>query len=94
MSLEEIPEYFADTFGITTEVAQIILSVAVILAIVLPTMYLAKDKHQLPVIIMLFVSIALLVGLTWLPFWMLIVSLLIGASGIAYLGSNMIGGSG
>ena len=94
-SLESIPTWFSDTMNITLEAAQMILSVAVILAVLLPTMYLSmrlKTSSHLPTILMFFLVEALLVGITWLPFWILIATVAVLALAIAALGTKVVTG--
>ncbi len=92
-SLEDIPTWFSDTMNISLEAAQMILSVAVILAILLPTMYLARGTRAITVeLVMLFIGEVLLVGIGWLPFWVLIATLAVLALAIASLGTKVVTG--
>jgi len=94
-SLESIPIWFSDTLNITLEAGQMILSVAVILAILLPTMYLSmklKTSSHLPTILMFFLTESLLVGIGWLPFWILIATVALLAFAIASLGTKAVTG--
>lgn len=91
MSLESIPTYFSDYMDITLEAAQVILSIVVILAVLLPIMYLSKGNRTVE-IIMLFLSMTLLVGIGWAPFWLLIASAAMMALAIATLGVNAVVG--
>ena len=90
--IEEIPAWLADAWGINLGTAQVIISIIVIFAILLPTMYLSQDKHQLPVIISLFLGEMLLVGIGWLPFWILIATVAVVVMSIALLGTKMVTG--
>ena len=82
MSLESIPTWFSDTAGITLAAAQVILSVSVLLAVLLPIMLLSRNRSGFVIeIIVIFVMESLLVGIGWLPFWILILT--IGAIAIA-----------
>ena len=93
MSLESIPTYFSDFMGITLAAAQAILSIVVILAVLLPTMYLARgNKSTIIEIVMLFLTEAFLVGIGWLPFWLLIATVAVLAFGIASLGTKVVTG--
>ena len=47
MSLESIPTYFSDFMDISLEAGQAILSIIVILAVLLPTMYLSVSYTHL-----------------------------------------------
>jgi hypothetical protein len=92
-SLESIPTWFSDFANISLEAAQMILSVSVILAILLPTMYLARGTRAIMIeIVMLFLSMSLLVGIGWLPFWILIATVAVLALAIASLGTKVVTG--
>ena len=93
-SLEDIPAYFADFMGISLEAAQVILSIVVILAVLLPTMYLARGTRAITIeIVMLFLCECLLVGIGWLPFWILIATIAVMAIAIALLGARVVTGA-
>ena len=92
-SLESIPTWFSDFTNISLEAAQMILSVSVILAILLPTMYLARGTRAIMIeIVMLFLSMSLLVAIGWLPFWILIATVAVLALAIASLGTKVVTG--
>lgn len=93
-SLEDIPAYFADFMGISLAAAQVILSIVVILAVLLPTMYLARGTRAITIeIVMLFLCECLLVGIGWLPFWILIATIAVMAIAIAMLGTKIVTGA-
>lgn len=92
ISLEDIPAAVADLWGITLASAQILLSIIVILAVLLPTMYLSKGSNEMIIIIMTFITISLLVGIGWLPFWILIAIVSVMAIAWAFLGSKVVVG--
>jgi len=93
MSLEDIPAAVADLWGITVDAASVLLSIIVILAVLLPTMYLVKGSSATMIeIIMLFLTICLLVGIGWLPFWILIAVVSVMAIAWAFLGSKVVVG--
>jgi len=95
MSLEDIPLVFAEAVGINEISAQVILSITVIFAILLPTMVLARGKNANVIyIIMFFLAECLLVGLGWLDWWILIATVVLMAFGIATLGTNAVLGEG
>lgn len=95
MSLEDIPAYFADFTGINLGSAQIILSVIVLFTLLLPTMYLAQGSRALSIeIVVLFLGECLLVGIGWLPFWILIATIAIMAVAVALLGTKVVVGMG
>lgn len=91
--LEDIPEWFSDTFGISLESAQVLLSIIVILAILLPVMYFAQGTRAVTIeIVMLFLAESLLVGIGWLPFWVMIATVAVMAIAIALLGTRIVTG--
>ncbi len=93
MSLEDIPTAFADAVGINVGTAQVILSIIVIFALLLPTMLLARGKNATMIyLIVILLAECLLVGLAWMPFWILIVTLAMIAMGVAVLGAEAITG--
>ncbi len=91
MSLESIPTYFSDFLDITLEAGQVLLSIIVVLAVLLPTMYLSNGNRPAE-IIMLFLAEAFLVGIGWAPFWLLIATVAMMALAIATLGVNAVVG--
>lgn len=93
MSLEDIPSVFADAVGINEGTAQVILSIVVIFTLLLPTMLLARGKNATMIyLVMLLLAECLLVGLGWMPFWILIATVAMMAVAIAMLGSNVVTG--
>ena len=95
ISVEDIPAELATYLDITTGAAQMLLSITVILAVLLPTLYLARGTRGLTVeLVMLFLTECLLVALTWLPFWVLIATVAVLALSISAFGTNAITGSG
>ena len=95
MSLESIPTYFSDFMDISLEAGQAILSIVVILAVLLPTMYLSRgSKSTVIEIVMLVLTESFLVGIGWLPFWLLIATVAVLAFGVAALGTGGILGRG
>ncbi len=93
MSLEDIPTWFADTMDITLAAAQALLSIVVLLTVLLPTMYLSRGSKSTTIeLVMLFLVISMLVGIGWLPFWLLIASVSVAAMGVAFLGSKLVTG--
>lgn len=93
MGLEDIPSAFADTVGINEGTAQLILSIAVIFALLLPTMILARGKNVTMIyLIMLLLGELICVGLGWMPFWVLIATVSMMALAIALLGARAVTG--
>jgi len=91
--LESIPTWFSDFTDISLEAAQIILSIMVILAVLLPTMYLSRGTKSTTIeLIMFFLVESLLVGIGWLPFWVLIATVAVLALAIASLGTKVVTG--
>ena len=92
MSLEDIPTAFADFAGINEGTAQVILSVIVIFTILLPTMLLARGKDATLIYLMMtLLATVLLIGLGWMPFWILIAMVCMMAMGVAFLGGKLTG---
>ena len=80
---------------ISLEAGQAILSIVVILAVLLPTMYLSRgSKSTIIEIVFLFLTEAFLVGIGWLPFWLLIATVAVLAFGVASNGTDGILGRG
>lgn len=93
MSLEDIPSAFADAVGINEGTAQMILSVVVIFTFLLPTMLLARGKNATTIwLIMVFFAECFLVGIGWMPFWILIATIAMMAVAIAMLGTRVVTG--
>ena len=91
-SLEDIPTWFADFTDITLEAAQVILSIVVLLAVLLPTLYLSRGKSTTIELVMLFLVECLLVGIGWMPFWVLIATVAVVAMAVAFLGAKLVTG--
>lgn len=92
-SLESIPTWFSDYMDISLEAAQVILSIFVIFAFLLPVMYLSRGRNSnLPTILTFFLVESLLVGIGWLNVWVLITSVALASAGVAYLGRGAITG--
>lgn len=93
MSLEDIPSAFADAVGINEGTAQMILSIAVIFSTLLPTMLLARGRNATMIyLIILLLTECLLVGLGWMPFWILIATVAMMAVAIAMFGAKVVTG--
>ena len=93
MQLENIPTWLADAWGISLESAQVILSIVVIIAILLPIMYFASGTRAMAIeLIFLFLVEALLVGIGWLPFWVMIATIAVMAVAVALLGTRIVTG--
>ena len=92
--IEEIPEWLADAWLISDAAAQVILSIVVLFAVLLPTMYLSKGESPAIYMIVSFLSLCLLVGIGWLPFWVLIATVAIMAIAVAMLSSDVVLGRG
>ena len=92
-SLESIPSWLSDTLDVSLEAAQVLLSLVVILAVLLPILYLGRGSKSLVIpLMMVFLTSAFLVGIGWLPFWILIAAVAVLAFGIATLGVNAVTG--
>lgn len=76
-SITSVPTWFSDNWGIPLEAAQVILSIIVILAVLLPVLYLTKGKGILIPAVMFILTEAVLIGVSWLPSWLMIVNLVV-----------------
>jgi hypothetical protein len=95
MGLEDIPFDFAEYMGITEATAQVILSIIIIFTLLLPAMLLSRGKNATTIyLIMLLLAECLLVGLGWMPFWILIATVGMMAIAIASLGTGVVTGEG
>ncbi len=95
MSLEDIPSAFADAVGVNEATAQVILSISVIFSLLLPTMVLLRGRNATTIyLIVIFLAECLLVGLGWMPFWVLIATVGMMAIAIALLGAKVVTGEG
>jgi len=93
MGLEDIPQDFADYFVINLTTAQLILSLCVICTILFPVMYLSRGKNAVTIwLITTFLGECIVLGLGWLPFWIMIMTICVTVLAIAVIGSKAIGG--
>lgn len=93
MSLEDIPSVFAEYFDINETTAQLILSITVILAILLPVMITSRGRNATTIwLIAVFFAECIVLGLGWLPFWIMIMTIAVTVLAIALVGSKAIGG--
>ena len=91
--LESIPVWFADAMDINLATAQVILSIVVLLTVLLPTMYLSRGSKSTTIeLVMLFLVESMLVGIGWMPFWILIATVAVMAMAIALLGTKLVTG--
>jgi len=92
MSLEDIPSYFSEFTGINETTAQLLLSLAVIFAILLPVMILSRGKNAVTLwLIAVFLGECVVLGLGWLPFWIMIMTIAVTVLAIAWLGGKLTG---
>ena len=88
-----MPAVFADYLGINEITGQLLLSLVVIFTLLLPTMYLAKGENALSIwLIAVFLGECIVLGLGWLPFWVMIMTIAMTALAIAIIGAKAIGG--
>jgi len=96
-SLEDIPTLFGTAWGIDLISAQLIISIFVIMAAVLPIMIIRIQRGSLNSlnveILFAFMAMALCVGLGWLHFWIIIVSIVLVAAAAAIFGTEFILGT-
>jgi len=92
--LEEIPDWLSDTWGISLEASQVILSITVIMAVLLPIFYMTRGRGVIFPLITFFLVEALLVGIGWLSAWVMVGTVCIMALAIATIGSDAVTGRG
>lgn len=92
MSLEDVPEYLSDFLGMNEGTAQVLIGIIVMFTFVIPVMIVAKGKHQMPILITMFLALGFLTGIGWFPFWFLIAAVVMLVVGLANGGSKMIFG--
>lgn len=93
MSLEDVPSYLADTWGINETTAQLILSIAVICLLLFPYLVLAsKNPSPMISLILVFIGESITLGLGWSPFWIMIMFMVLTAAGVAVLGAKGVVG--
>jgi len=93
MQVTEIPELLGDYLGVPTATAQVILSLVVFLMVLLPVMLLSRGKKSITVeLVTIFLAECALVGIGWLPFWVLVMTAIIVALLWSKLGADLIGG--
>jgi len=91
--LEDIPTWFADTWNISLEAAQVLLSIVILIAVLLPVMYFARGTRAVMIeIVMFFLIEAMLVGIGWLPFWIMIATVAVMAIAVAMIGTKVVTG--
>ena len=92
-SIEDIPSWLSTAWGIDLVSAQVILSLFVIAACVIPFIILRKDRSNFTIeTVFMFIGMALCVALGWLPLWLMIVSIIIVAIAGAILGGGALSG--
>jgi len=92
-SFADFPSWMATAWGISEITAQVILSGAVFLAVVLPIVFMRGDRSSFNVeIIGGFFALVICVGLGWLHYWILITVIVIVGIAAAVLGVGKIFG--
>lgn len=92
-SLQDIPSWLATAWGIDLISTQIIMSAVVLFMLVTPVMLVRKNRSGFNVELLVgFFAEVLCVGLGWLHYWVLIVTIVIVAIAVAILGSEKIFG--
>lgn len=94
IALEDIPAALASVTGMSEAAAQVMLSVVMVLAALLPVMYLSRGKKGTTLeVVTIFLMLTLLVGIGWAPFWLLIMACMVVAFVAASFGTDAITGS-
>jgi len=89
MSFEDVPTQFADFFDINLVTAQLMLSLVIIFMLLLPVMYLSRGKNAVTIwLIVVFLGECIVLGLGWLPFWIMIMTIAVTVLGIAMVTSK------
>ena len=93
MTLEDWPAGLATYFGINETTAQLLLSLVVICTFLFPVMLLSRGRNA-PLIwlVTIFLAECVVLGLGWLPFWIMIATVALMAVAIAFLGSKTVTG--
>lgn len=95
MDLTDVPTYFSELTGINVTTAQLILSVVIICMLLFPYLILAhKEPSPLISIFLVFIGLAISLGLGWAPFWIMIMLMVITGSALALLGAKTVTGNG
>ena len=95
MDITAVPSQMAEYLGTNITTAQLIISTAVILAILVPVMILSRGKNAVTVwIICIFLGEAIVLGLGWAPFWLMIMTIMLTALGWAFFTSRGMTGGG
>lgn len=93
LSFEDIPQTFADSIGVNLTTGQVMLSFVVIFFVLLPVLILKKGKGGITIeLIILFLTECFLVGIGWMPLWVLIATIMILVIGLASFSSDVITG--
>ena len=89
--VESIPTWLATAWNISLESAQVILSIAVIFAVLFPVMLLARGRGGMTLYLLtFFLTEALLIGIGWLPYWVMVGTIAVTAIAIALLGTRTV----
>lgn len=95
MSMTDVPSYFATATGLNVTTAQLFLSLMIIIGPLFAYLILSHPKSSNGVsLILVFIAECLTVGLGWLPFWILIMTIFIVMLSVAMFGTDAIVGSG
>lgn len=95
MSLTDVPSYLSDLTGMNETTAQLILSIGVICLLLFPYLVLAsKNPSPMISLILVFIGESISLGLGWSPFWIMIMFMVLTASGVAMLGAKGVIGEG
>lgn len=74
--MEDWPEAVATFFDINITSAQLMLSLAIIMFVVLPPMILSKGKNAVTIwVIFTFLGECIALALGWLPLWIMIMTI-------------------
>ena len=93
MSLESVPTYLSDFLNINVTVAEVLLSLVVLLTFLLPIMVATRGKTPQIYLFFFFLIETFLLAIGWLDFWIYIMTVSLIALAVAIFGRQMVLGS-
>lgn len=93
MQITDIPSWLAGAWSISEAVAQVILSLTVLLAVMLPVFLATRGRNAVTVhLFFFFLTECFLAGVGWMPFWILIATVCVMALAAASVGTKAVTG--
>lgn len=88
-----MPADFGTFLGINETTAALLLSLVVIFTLLLPTMYLSRGKNAVTIwLIVTFLGECVVLGLGWMPLWIMIMTIVVTVFGLAMSISGALAG--